>query len=361
MVVVRRAVLRRLARAAAAAGPRLPSSWRGRTGSARRASTGRRTSGQAVGAGVRRVGRRREAALAAPDGPLGHARSSAGPSAAAHHATGPGNSVPRFHITWGTGPGVVEPFERRVRAAAEAGRLELRFRHRVDALIVTDGAVDGVAGAVLEPSDAPRGTPSSRDSRRRVRAARAGGHRHLRRHRRQPRPGARSLAGAARHAACAHAVRRPRARRRADDRHRREGRRRGDQPGPDVALRRGDRQLGPGLAAARHPHPARAVLALAGRHRTAAARRRSTRGSTRSARWSTCGAPGTTTRWFILTEEDHRAGVRAVRLRAEPRPDRPGPEGHDHQPVRRRRCRGRCRPSSTTARTSSPPRRCPTW
>ena len=29
-------------------------------------------------------------------------------------AQGPGNSVPRFHVTWGTGPGVVEPFARRV-------------------------------------------------------------------------------------------------------------------------------------------------------------------------------------------------------------------------------------------------------
>jgi predicted oxidoreductase len=77
-------------------------------------------------------------------------------------ATGHGNSVPRFHITWGTGPGVVEPFERRVRAAAAAGRLSFLFRHRVDALTVTNGVVDGVAGTVLEPSAAPRGTPSSR-------------------------------------------------------------------------------------------------------------------------------------------------------------------------------------------------------
>jgi hypothetical protein len=77
-------------------------------------------------------------------------------------ADGHGNSVPRFHITWGTGPGMVEPFEKRVRAAAEAGRLEFRFRHRVDELIVTNGVAEGVAGAVLEPSDAPRGTPSSR-------------------------------------------------------------------------------------------------------------------------------------------------------------------------------------------------------
>jgi len=77
-------------------------------------------------------------------------------------ASGPGNSVPRFHVTWGTGPGVVEPFERRVRAAAEAGRVQLKFRHRVDALTVTNGAVDGVSGTILEPSGAPRGEPSSR-------------------------------------------------------------------------------------------------------------------------------------------------------------------------------------------------------
>ena len=77
-------------------------------------------------------------------------------------ATGHGNSVPRFHVTWGTGPGVVEPFERRVRAAAARGLVDLRFRHRVDRLTVTDGAVDGVAGAVLEHSGVRRGASSSR-------------------------------------------------------------------------------------------------------------------------------------------------------------------------------------------------------
>jgi hypothetical protein len=77
--------------------------------------------------------------------------------------SGTGNSVPRFHVTWGTGPGVVEPFERRVRAAAGSGLVTFRFRHRVDALTVTGGVVDGVAGAVLAPSDAARGVPSSRE------------------------------------------------------------------------------------------------------------------------------------------------------------------------------------------------------
>ncbi|MFF3565637.1 FAD-binding dehydrogenase [Streptomyces sp. NPDC002574] len=80
-------------------------------------------------------------------------------------ATGHGNSVPRFHITWGTGPGVVAPFARRVREAVAKGLVELRFRHRVTALTTTDGVVDGVAGEVLVDSDTERGRPSSREVR----------------------------------------------------------------------------------------------------------------------------------------------------------------------------------------------------
>jgi uncharacterized protein len=75
---------------------------------------------------------------------------------------GPGNSVPRFHITWGTGPGVVAPFERRVRDAVDRGKVTLMFRHRVDALTMTNGVMDGVRGAILEPSNVARGKPSSR-------------------------------------------------------------------------------------------------------------------------------------------------------------------------------------------------------
>src|SRR6266568_4724607 len=75
---------------------------------------------------------------------------------------GPGNSVPRFHVTWGTGPAVVAPFEGRVREAAANGFVTIKFRHRVDTLTVSGGAVDGVQGAVLEPSAVDRGRPSSR-------------------------------------------------------------------------------------------------------------------------------------------------------------------------------------------------------
>ncbi|MEU8998909.1 FAD-binding dehydrogenase [Streptomyces caniferus] len=80
-----------------------------------------------------------------------------------YDATGHGNSVPRFHITWGTGPGLVAPFERRVRAGAARGLVELRFRHRVTGLSRTGGSVDTVSGEILEPSEAERGRPSSRE------------------------------------------------------------------------------------------------------------------------------------------------------------------------------------------------------
>jgi uncharacterized protein len=79
-------------------------------------------------------------------------------------ATGHGNSVPRFHITWGTGPGIVAPFAARAEEAAERGQLRFAFRHRVDELTMTGGAVDGVRGTVLAPSDVPRAAPSSRNA-----------------------------------------------------------------------------------------------------------------------------------------------------------------------------------------------------
>jgi uncharacterized protein len=79
-----------------------------------------------------------------------------------YDAMGHGNSVPRFHVTWGTGPGIVEPFERRAREAQKINRLTFRFRHRVDTLVMTNGRIEGVAGAVLEADDVERGRSSSR-------------------------------------------------------------------------------------------------------------------------------------------------------------------------------------------------------
>ncbi|MFE6758416.1 FAD-binding dehydrogenase [Streptomyces sp. NPDC057684] len=79
-----------------------------------------------------------------------------------YDANGHGNSVPRFHITWGTGPGLVAPFERRVREGVARGLVELKFRHRVTGLSRSAGAVDTVTGEILEPSSIERGQGSSR-------------------------------------------------------------------------------------------------------------------------------------------------------------------------------------------------------
>ncbi len=77
-------------------------------------------------------------------------------------AHGHGNSVPRFHLTWGTGPAVIAPFERRVRAHMAAGRIALRCRHQVSRIIRTDGRISGVSGEILEPSTVERGQRSGR-------------------------------------------------------------------------------------------------------------------------------------------------------------------------------------------------------
>ncbi|TIT75224.1 MAG: FAD-binding dehydrogenase, partial [Mesorhizobium sp.] len=79
------------------------------------------------------------------------------------NATGHGNSVPRFHVTWGTGPGVLEPFVLRVREAQKRGLVQFRFRHRVNEITRTGKTVTGVRGDILEPSSVERGHKSSRE------------------------------------------------------------------------------------------------------------------------------------------------------------------------------------------------------
>lgn len=79
-------------------------------------------------------------------------------------ATGHGNSVPRFHVAWGTGTGIVAPFTDSAQSAAQRGLVRFHHRHRVDGLVFTDGAVTGVRGMVLAPDHARRGAPSNRDA-----------------------------------------------------------------------------------------------------------------------------------------------------------------------------------------------------
>lgn len=78
-------------------------------------------------------------------------------------AEGHGNSVPRFHIVWGTGPGLVKPFEERVRQAMNEGLVDYRPRHQVNELITKNNKVVGVKGSILVPSSAARGEASSRE------------------------------------------------------------------------------------------------------------------------------------------------------------------------------------------------------
>ena len=78
-------------------------------------------------------------------------------------ADGHGNSVPRFHVTWGTGTGVVEPFVRYAKQAADNGMLTFHHRHRVDEIIIADGAATGVRGKILAPEESARGVSSNRD------------------------------------------------------------------------------------------------------------------------------------------------------------------------------------------------------
>ncbi|WP_083098844.1 FAD-binding dehydrogenase [Pseudophaeobacter leonis] len=77
-------------------------------------------------------------------------------------AEGHGNSVPRFHVTWGTGPGVVAPFVARLQAHIAAGRVLCRFRHQVSHIIVQTGEVKGVSGEVLAADAAPQGARTNR-------------------------------------------------------------------------------------------------------------------------------------------------------------------------------------------------------
>jgi len=75
---------------------------------------------------------------------------------------GHGNTVPRFHVTWGTGPALVEPFLAKVQEGVQAGRVSLHFRHRATSLTTAASRVVGVSGQILEPSTAVRGQASSR-------------------------------------------------------------------------------------------------------------------------------------------------------------------------------------------------------
>lgn len=85
------------------------------------------------------------------------------PERGGYLANGHGNSVPRFHLTWGSGPGVLQPFLNKIRRAQQEDKVRMLFRHCVTELTLVDGVVTGVCGQVFAESRAERGAPSSRD------------------------------------------------------------------------------------------------------------------------------------------------------------------------------------------------------
>ncbi|MEO1557216.1 MAG: FAD-binding dehydrogenase [Pseudomonadota bacterium] len=78
-------------------------------------------------------------------------------------ANGHGNSVPRFHLTWGTGPGIIEHFVRRCEEHEKAGLLHFHFRHQVDRIDMENGAAKGVSGTLLADDTSERGQKTNRD------------------------------------------------------------------------------------------------------------------------------------------------------------------------------------------------------
>jgi predicted oxidoreductase len=63
----------------------------------------------------------------------------------------PGNSVPRWHIAWGTGYGIIEGISKHLDTHPKRKNLTIKFNHQVNRLEYTDGAVTGCHG-VLEGS-----------------------------------------------------------------------------------------------------------------------------------------------------------------------------------------------------------------
>ena len=236
-----------------------------------------------------------------------------------YDARGHGNSVPRFHVTWGTGPGIVEIFARRL---IGNDKVAFAHRHRVDELIVSDGVVVGVRGVVLEPTDAARGVASSRESvgefefRAQAVVVASGGiggnHDLVRQNwpKRMGRVPDQLLSGVPAHVdgrmigisetAGAHVINRDRMW------HYTEGITNYDPVWPD----------------ARHPDSARAVIIVVGRQRETTTRT-SVSGLRHPGHAGTHCAHRTGLHLVRAEHPHHLQGVRAVRAGAEPRPHRP--------------------------------------
>ena len=77
-------------------------------------------------------------------------------------AEGHGNSVPRFHIAWGTGPGIVEPFVHELEHYIKKDLVTFLPRHQVDELILQGDVMTGIKGSILASTNVKRGEKSNR-------------------------------------------------------------------------------------------------------------------------------------------------------------------------------------------------------
>ncbi|PIE01466.1 MAG: FAD-binding dehydrogenase [Acidobacteria bacterium] len=58
----------------------------------------------------------------------------------------PGNSVPRFHMVWGTGSGLMDSLIRKIKQHPNASNLTIKYHHRVDVLQKRGSHIAGVDG-----------------------------------------------------------------------------------------------------------------------------------------------------------------------------------------------------------------------
>lgn len=277
-------------------------------------------------------------------------------------AHGHGNSVPRFHVAWGTGTGVVEPFVGYAKQAARDGLLTFHHRHQVDELVVEEGTARGVRGTVLAEDTSARGVASNRDRvgdfelTARAVVVTTGGiganHDIVRRYwpERLGTPPAEMVTGVPAYvdgrmldisasAGCPPG-----------------------QPRPHVALHRGHPELGPDLARPRHPHPPRPLLDVVRRPGPADCPNPACPATTPSAPSSTCAPPRTSRSTTTPgSSSPRRSSRRSSRSRAPSRTPTSPPRtarASSRSGSSARARRDRSTRSCARARTSSPP---PTW
>ena len=58
----------------------------------------------------------------------------------------PGNSVPRFHMVWGTGHGLIEALVNHLRSHPNYNKLQVLFEHKAEDFEIVNGMITGISG-----------------------------------------------------------------------------------------------------------------------------------------------------------------------------------------------------------------------